>query len=154
MIREAIIHIAAGATLGEEEAGTVMEEIMTGTASPSQMGAFLTALRLRPGGETVEEITGLARVMREKAVQVSLDEAVADRALDTCGTGGDASGTFNVSTVQRLRNMAIVLQQAVAGVPMSWKRWGCVLTLEQSRLHAAFRRWALVLCLHLPFIRR
>jgi anthranilate phosphoribosyltransferase len=98
MIREAIIHIAAGATLGEEEAGAVMEEIMTGTASPSQLGAFLTALRLRPGGETVEEITGLARVMREKAVQVTLDEEAATRALDTCGTGGDASGTFNVST--------------------------------------------------------
>jgi anthranilate phosphoribosyltransferase len=98
MIREAIIHVAAGATLHEEEAVAVMEEIMTGTATASQMGAFLTALRLRPGGETIEEIAGMARVMREKAVQVHLDEEVAERAMDTCGTGGDGSGTFNFST--------------------------------------------------------
>ncbi len=75
-----------------------MEEIMTGVATPAQLGAFLTALRLRPGGETVEEITGMARVMREKAVQVHLNEYVATHALDTCGTGGDSAGTFNVST--------------------------------------------------------
>lgn len=98
MIREAIVHVTAGATLGEDEAAEVMEEIMTGVATPAQMGAFLTALRLRPGGETVEEITGLARVMREKAVQVHLDEFVTNHALDTCGTGGDSAGTFNVST--------------------------------------------------------
>ena len=98
MIREAIVHVTAGATLGEDESAEVMEEIMTGVATQAQMGAFLTALRLRPGGETVEEITGLARVMREKAVQVHLDEYVAKHALDTCGTGGDSAGTFNVST--------------------------------------------------------
>src|SRR5207302_5854160 len=98
MIREAIAHIAAGATLSESEAAEVMEEIMTGEATQAQMGAFLTALRLRPGGETVEEITGLARIMREKAVQVHLDERIAAQAMDTCGTGGDSSNTFNVST--------------------------------------------------------
>ena len=90
MIREAM--------LNEAEAAAVMEEIMTGTATASQMGAFLTALRLRPGGETVEEIAGLARVMRDKAVRVHLDEQMASCAMDTCGTGGDGSGTFNVST--------------------------------------------------------
>lgn len=98
MIRDAIIHIAAGATLSEEEAASVMEEIMTGVATPSQMGAFLTALRLRPSGETVEEIAGMARVMREKAVRVHLDDTRDSHALDTCGTGGDGAGTFNVST--------------------------------------------------------
>ena len=98
MIREAIAHIAAGATLSESEAAAVMEEIMSGMATSAQMGAFLTALRLRPGGETVEEIAGMARVMREKALQVHLDEHVAERAMDTCGTGGDGAGTFNVST--------------------------------------------------------
>jgi anthranilate phosphoribosyltransferase len=98
MLREAIIHIATGCTLSTEEAVTAMEEIMTGAATPSQMGAFLTALRLRPGGETVEEITGFARVMREKALHVHLDEETASRVLDTCGTGGDGLGTFNVST--------------------------------------------------------
>src|SRR5260221_13583282 len=75
-----------------------MEEIMTGVATQAQMGAFLTALRLRPGGETVQEIAGLARVMREKAGKVHLEENVATKALDTCGTGGDGAGTFNGST--------------------------------------------------------
>lgn len=98
MIRESIAHIVARATLSEDEAAEVMEEIMTGVATPSQMSAFLTALHLRPGGETVEEIAGLARVMREKAVQVHLAENIASQALDTCGTGGDGAGTFNVST--------------------------------------------------------
>src|SRR4051794_18976330 len=98
MIREAISLVAGGATLSEGETATVMEEIMTGIATPSQMGAFLTALRLRPGGETIEEIAGCARVMRAKALQVSLASPVAEVALDTCGTGGDASNTFNVST--------------------------------------------------------
>ncbi len=108
MIREAIIHIAAGGTLSTEEATAAMEEIMTGEATPSQMGAFLTSLRLRPGGETVEEIIGFAHVMREKALHVRLDEQTASRALDTCGTGGDGSGTFNVST-------AVGLVAAAAG---------------------------------------
>jgi anthranilate phosphoribosyltransferase len=98
MIREAIPQVAAGATLSENEATAVMEEIMTGVATPAQMGAFLTALRLRPGGETVEEIAGCARVMRQKAVQVLLTGQTAEIALDTCGTGGDGAGTFNVST--------------------------------------------------------
>src|SRR5579859_6834781 len=98
MIREAIAHVAGGATLNESEAVAVMEEIMTGEATPAQMGAFLTALRLRPGGETVEEIAGLAKVMRDKAVRVYLNEKQAAQALDTCGTGGDGAGTFNVST--------------------------------------------------------
>lgn len=98
MIREAITHVAAGATLTTEEAASAMEEIMTGTATPSQMGAFLTALRLRPGGETVEEIAGMALVMREKAIRVHLSEDLSAQAMDTCGTGGDGAGTFNVST--------------------------------------------------------
>jgi len=98
MIREAIIQVVARGTLSEEEASLVMEEIMTGTATPSQLGAFLTALHLRPGGETVEEIAGCARVMREKAVQVELDVKTSEIAIDTCGTGGDRAGTFNVST--------------------------------------------------------
>jgi anthranilate phosphoribosyltransferase len=94
MIREAIAHVVAGGALSEAEAAAAMEEIMTGAATPSQLGAFLTALRLK--GETIEEVTGLARVMREKALHVPLPAGV--RAVDTCGTGGDASGTFNVST--------------------------------------------------------
>ncbi|MBO0779686.1 MAG: anthranilate phosphoribosyltransferase [Ktedonobacteraceae bacterium] len=98
MIREAIVQVAGGATLNLEEAAAVMEEIMTGAATSAQIGAFLAALRLRPGGETIDEIAGMAQVMREKAVQVHLSEELAERSLDTCGTGGDRSGTFNVST--------------------------------------------------------
>jgi anthranilate phosphoribosyltransferase len=98
MIRESIVHVANGATLNTDEAAAAMEEIMTGVATPSQLGAFLTALRMRPGGETVEEIAGLARVMREKALQVELEEPFASQAMDTCGTGGDGAGTLNIST--------------------------------------------------------
>jgi anthranilate phosphoribosyltransferase len=98
MIREAIAQVVAGEALGEADAAAVMEEIMTGMATPSQLGAFLTALRLK--GETVDEVTGLARVMREKALHVALPEA--NTVVDTCGTGGDAAGTFNVSTAAGL----------------------------------------------------
>ena len=92
MIREAIAKLAYGESLAEGEAAESMEEIMTGTATPAQIGAFATALRLK--GETVEEIVGLARVMRAKATPVRTRRPV----IDTCGTGGDASGTFNIST--------------------------------------------------------
>jgi len=92
MIREAIEALVSGRSLSLEEAAAVMEEIMSGQATPAQFGAFVTALRLK--GETVEEIAGLARVMREKAMSVEISDAV----VDTCGTGGDALGTFNVST--------------------------------------------------------
>jgi anthranilate phosphoribosyltransferase len=78
--------------LAEDEAAAVMRGIMTGEASPAQIGAFLTALRMK--GETVAEVTGMARVMREHALRVETEGVV----VDTCGTGGDASGTFNVST--------------------------------------------------------
>jgi anthranilate phosphoribosyltransferase len=92
MIREAISSAVALNDLTEEQAADVMEEIMSGDATPAQLAAFLTALRLK--GETVDEITGMARVMRAKACRIECDGAL----LDTCGTGGDASRTFNVST--------------------------------------------------------
>jgi len=92
MIREAIAALVEGRSLTEAEAAAVMEEIMSGEATPAQFGAFVTALRLK--GETVDEIAGMARVMREKARRVHVEGVL----LDTCGTGGDARGTFNVST--------------------------------------------------------
>ncbi|MFC1874521.1 anthranilate phosphoribosyltransferase [Chloroflexota bacterium] len=92
MIREAISMIIEGRSLTVEEAAQVMEEIMGGEVTPAQFGAFVTALRLK--GETVEEIAGLARVMRAKAVQVNVGSPV----VDIVGTGGDSSGTFNIST--------------------------------------------------------
>jgi anthranilate phosphoribosyltransferase len=92
MIKEAIAKLIAATDLTEAEMTGVMNEIMTGGASPAQIGSLLTALRIK--GETVEEITGAARVMREKATKVDAPEGV----VDTCGTGGDGSMTFNIST--------------------------------------------------------
>jgi len=130
MIREAIVHVAAGAILSENEAAIVMEEIMTGAATSSQMGAFLTALHLRPGHETVAEITGMARVMREKAVQVHLGERIAAHAMDTCGTGGDGSGTFNVSTAAGIIAAATGAAVAKHGNRSATSRCGSADVLE------------------------
>ncbi len=93
MIKEAISKAVMKDNLTEAEAETVMREIMQGEATDAQIAAYITALRMK--GETVEEITGSARVMREKAVHVRLD---APYQVDTCGTGGDLSHTFNIST--------------------------------------------------------
>ena len=92
MIREAIGTLVAGNSLTMEEAASVMKEIMEGEVTPAQFGAFVTALRLK--GETVNEIAGLARTMRAKAIPVTVTEPV----VDTCGTGGDGSHAFNIST--------------------------------------------------------
>jgi len=92
VIREAIVKLAAGESLDQTEASAAMEAIMAGEATPAQIAAFITALRFK--GETVDEIAGLARVMRLRALQVQTPFPV----VDTCGTGGDDSGTFNVST--------------------------------------------------------
>ena len=92
MIREAIEKLIRGADLTQEEAAQVMEEIMTGEATPAQFGAFVIGLRLK--GETVDEMTGLATVMRDKSLKVDFSGP----SVDTCGTGGDDSGTFNIST--------------------------------------------------------
>src|SRR3990172_8535449 len=92
MIREAIEALVSGRSLTFREAAQVMEEMMEGEATPAQMGAFLVALRIR--GETVEEIAGLAGVMRDKATPVVAPQP----ALDIVGTGGDGARTFNIST--------------------------------------------------------
>jgi anthranilate phosphoribosyltransferase len=95
-IRDSIIALVGGRDLSQAEAAAAMEEVMTGTATPAQIGAFLTALHLK--GETDGEIAGMAQVMREKATPVHFDGAL----VDTCGTGGDASNTFNISTTAAL----------------------------------------------------
>ncbi len=97
MITEAIDKLVRSESLNDAEASTAMEEIMDGTATHAQVGAFLVALRMK--GETVEEIAGLAQVMRERVIPVELDNS---RLVDTCGTGGDRSGTFNISTAAAL----------------------------------------------------
>jgi anthranilate phosphoribosyltransferase len=97
MIRDALAKLVDRQSLTEGEAEGAMLEIMEGHATPSQIAAYLTALRLK--GETVEEITGSARAMRAKAVRIRPTDPVV---LDTCGTGGDGAGTFNVSTTAAL----------------------------------------------------
>ncbi len=106
MIKEAINLLVSGISLSESEMAECMKEIMEGRATDSQIGSFLTALRIK--GETVEEITGAARIMRDKAAKIKAPEGV----LDTCGTGGDMSHTFNISTAT-----AIVV--AAAGIPVA-----------------------------------
>ena len=97
--------LTRGERLTEEEAGTAMGAIMDGDATPAQIGALLTALAVR--GETEDEVVGFARSMRARAVPLSSRGAV-----DTCGTGGDGAGTFNISTVASL----VV---AACGVPVA-----------------------------------
>ncbi len=107
MIKEAIAKVVRGNDLTEGEMKAAMEEIMTGRATPAQIGSFVTALRMK--GETVDEITGAAKVMRSKAMKVRLGNHLVnidrdeinvedETILDTCGTGGDGTNTFNVST--------------------------------------------------------
>ena len=96
MIREAISAVVAGRDLTEAEAAAVMEELMSETATPSQAAALLVALRLK--GETVDEITGMVRVMREKALKVEVSGDV----LDVVSTGGGSFDPFNISTAAAL----------------------------------------------------
>ncbi len=104
IITEAIRALVDRRDLTRIEAAAAMEAIMSGAATNAQIAAFLTALRMK--GETVEELIGFAQVMRQKAVRVRPrgDEVAAltgtdrEMLIDTCGTGGDAAGTFNVST--------------------------------------------------------
>lgn len=92
--KEAIAHLLEDQDLTEPEAEAVMEQIMTGQATPAQIGGFLIALRLK--GETVEEVTGFARAMRRNAIAVRPRQPFL---VDTCGTGGDEAYSFNISTV-------------------------------------------------------
>jgi anthranilate phosphoribosyltransferase len=106
-IRNALGKAVDNIDLSREEATAAMEEIMSGNATQAQIGAFITALRMK--GETVDEITGCAQVMRRKATKIHTDHELT---VDTCGTGGDCSGTFNISTVS-----AFVV--AGAGIPVA-----------------------------------
>ena len=93
MIQEAIQKVVNGEDLTEQQAIDVMNIIMGGEATDAQIASFITALRLK--GETIEEITGCARVMREKATKIQTNRPLV---VDTCGTGGDGAHTFNIST--------------------------------------------------------
>lgn len=107
MIREAIEKVVKGTDLTQTQAREVFDEIMSGKATPAQIGSFVTALRMK--GETVDEITGAARVMREKSVKIYVGRSTVgidrddinidkETIVDTCGTGGSGTNTFNIST--------------------------------------------------------
>jgi len=93
MIKEALAKLVRQENLSEAVTMEVMNEIMEGKATPAQIAAFITALRIK--GETVDEVTGAARIMRQKATRI---DARSSEIIDTCGTGGDGSNTFNIST--------------------------------------------------------
>ena len=110
-MKEIIAKLARAEDLSEQEASAAMTEIMEGRATEAQMAAFLMGLRLK--GETIPEITGCARVMREKVLRIEIDKESIDidrddinfdreTIIDTCGTGGDGTNTFNVSTATSL----------------------------------------------------
>src|ERR1700694_4592784 len=105
-LKALIAKVASGAALTLEESAQAFDRMMSGEATPSQMGAFLMALRVR--GETVDEITGAVRTMRSKALTIDAPPGT----IDTVGTGGDASGTFNIST-------ATAFVVAGSGVPVA-----------------------------------
>ena len=105
-LRGAIAKVAAGDSLSQEEAAEAFDLVMSSAATPAQIGALVMGLRVR--GETVDEIAGAARAMRAKVLTVRAPEG----AIDTCGTGGDGKGTFNISTCA-----AFVV--AGAGVPVA-----------------------------------
>ncbi len=102
--------LLAGEDLAEESARRVMAEFMAGNAEPAELAGFLVALRAK--GESAGEVAGFVRAMLEAATPLEVPPALADRLVDTCGTGGDASGTFNISTVA-------ALVTAAAGVPVA-----------------------------------
>ncbi|HEY8846998.1 MAG TPA: hypothetical protein VIM24_10095, partial [Candidatus Limnocylindrales bacterium] len=91
-VRTALAAVVDGRSLTLDESRAAMGSVMDGEATPALLAALLVALRMR--GETVDELAGFATAMRERVVRVEAPEG----AVDTCGTGGDGSGTFNIST--------------------------------------------------------
>jgi anthranilate phosphoribosyltransferase len=120
--KKTIANLADGHILSREEARNAFNYMMNGDATGPQIGAFLMALRVR--GEHLDEITGAVEAMRSKASTIK----ALDGAIDTCGTGGDTAGTYNISTaaaivlaVYRLQSTVIVLYPVNPAVQMSWK---------------------------------
>jgi len=107
VIQEALARLVEGGSLSATEAELAMSEVMAGDCTPAQIGALLTALRMK--GETAEEVAGFARAMRSGCIAVRTQHA---EVVDTCGTGGDRCDTFNIST-------AAALVAAGAGIPIA-----------------------------------
>ncbi len=126
-IQQAIQSVLDKKDLSQDEMFAVMKIIMTGDATPSQIGGFLIGLRMK--GETADEITAAASVMRELSTKVDVK---GDYLVDTCGTGGDASGTFNISTVSAIVAAAAGAQVAKHGNRSVSSKSGSADVLERS----------------------
>jgi anthranilate phosphoribosyltransferase len=144
MIREGIQAVVEGRNLSEAEAIAVMTEIMEGNASPAQIAAFIIGLRMK--GETVEEITGCARVMRDKATFIRTPPGSIP--VDTAGTGGDGAQTFNISTTAALiaAGAGVVIAKhgnraasSQSGSADLLEALGVNITLEPAGVEAAIR---------------
>jgi len=125
-IKQAIEHVVARRDFSADEIAAVFGTIMDGNATPAQIGALLIGLRMK--GETAEEIAGAARAMRERAKPIRCSDP--DRAVDTCGTGGDGSGSVNVSTIAAIVTAACGVRVAKHGNRALSSRAGSADVLE------------------------
>jgi len=141
-IRKALALLIEGQNLSGVDAEAVMEQIMTGQATPAQIGGLLTALRAKK--ETAEEITGFARAMRRNAVAVSSHRTPL---VDVCGTGGDGSGTFNISTAAALVIAGAGLAVAKHGNRSVSSKCGSADVLEALGVHLALAPEAIGACI-------
>ena len=141
-IRKALALLIEGQNLSGADAEAVMEQIMTGQATPAQIGGLLTALRAKK--ETTEEITGFARAMRRNAIAVSSHRTPL---VDVCGTGGDGSGTFNISTAAALVIAGAGLAVAKHGNRSVSSKCGSADVLEALGVHLALAPEAVGTCI-------
>jgi anthranilate phosphoribosyltransferase len=125
-LRDALARVIAGQSLSGDEMARVVGRIMDGEATPAQIGGLLVALRMK--GETPDEIAGAARAMRARALPIRCPEP--ERAVDTCGTGGDSSGSINVSTIAAIVTAACGVRVAKHGNRALSSRSGSADVLE------------------------
>lgn len=140
-IKQAIAHVVERQDLGHDEMLAVMRQIMTGHASDVQIAALLVALRMK--GETVDEITAAATVMRELSSRVEVNT---DYLVDTCGTGGDASSTFNISTASAFVVAAAGGRVAKHGNRSVSSRCGSADVLEELGVNLSLTAQQVALC--------
>ena len=157
MIKEAIGKVVRGDNMTEEEMEMAMVEILTGKATPAQIGSLITALRIK--GETVDEITGAARAMRARAEKICLNNHLVnidrdeinienETILDTCGTGGDETNTFNVSTATALVVAGGGIKVAKHGHRAVSSHCGSATVLEALDLKLDITRSDVERCIH------
>lgn len=141
-IQQAIQKVIDKQDLSQQEMLDVMRIIMTGEATPSQIGGFLVGLRMK--GETVDEIAAAAQVMRELSAKVDVE---GDYLVDTCGTGGDASGSFNISTVSAIVTAAGGVQVAKHGNRSVSSKSGSADVLETAGVNLALSAEQVAQCI-------